>query len=191
MSCILVGNGSSLLDSNYGSVIDSYDNVIRFNRFKTGGFECNSGVKTTKWYINAALKDSRYVTDVICDMPPIHVTLFTWTNTYQYYIEYCDFFKARNLKHQMDYIPSTMLSEMSAYIGTSYKSWSTGAIAAWSELKCNNKISLVGFDWWSGRMKHHYCDMMEFKSSPGGHDPQIEKVFFDKLCKENRLDFIS
>lgn len=188
MSCILVGNGSSLLDVSYGSIIDSYDDVIRFNRFKTSGFELHSGVKTTKWYINAALKHSKYVTDVIHQIDPIQFVLFTWVNTQQYYEEYCSLFKEHNLKHQIEYISLTSLHEMSVYTATNYNTWSTGAIAAWKELKSNDKISLVGFDWWLSPAKHHYCDSMKFL--PGVHEPQIEKLFFDKLCKEGRVNFI-
>jgi len=188
MSCILVGNGPSLLDANYGSLIDSYDNVIRFNRFKINGFETYSGLKTTKWYINAALKDAKYVTDVVHNIDPVQFVLFTWLNTQRYCTEYCDFFKEYNLKHRMDYVPSDVLREMSIYTATSYKSWSTGAIAAWVELRSNDKVSLVGFDWWLSLPKHHYCDSM--KVLPGVHDPQIEKIFFDKLQEEGRLNFI-
>ena len=43
----LVGSSAILLEKEYGSLIDSYDTVIRFNRAPTIGFETHVGSKTT------------------------------------------------------------------------------------------------------------------------------------------------
>ena len=43
----LVGSSAILLEKKYGSLIDSYDTVIRFNRAPTIGFETYVGAKTT------------------------------------------------------------------------------------------------------------------------------------------------
>lgn len=46
---VLVGNGPSLLQATNGSVIDKFDEVVRFNRFKLRGFEPHTGTRTTLW----------------------------------------------------------------------------------------------------------------------------------------------
>jgi hypothetical protein len=48
-TCVLVGNGPSLLSKRIGSIIDSHDEVIRFNSFRTQGFARHTGSKTTLW----------------------------------------------------------------------------------------------------------------------------------------------
>lgn len=48
-SCVLVGNGPSLLAKRLGPLIDSHDEVIRFNSFRTQGFAQHTGSKTTLW----------------------------------------------------------------------------------------------------------------------------------------------
>jgi len=48
-ACVLVGNGPSLLSKRLGSVIDAHDEVVRFNCYKTAGFEKHVGSKTTVW----------------------------------------------------------------------------------------------------------------------------------------------
>lgn len=48
-SVVLVGNGPSLLRHPQGDVIDSYDEVVRFNRFRLRGFEDYTGTRTTLW----------------------------------------------------------------------------------------------------------------------------------------------
>lgn len=46
-TCILVGNGPSATQSKLGRVIDSFDEVVRFNQFRVAGFEEYLGGKTT------------------------------------------------------------------------------------------------------------------------------------------------
>ncbi len=46
MSIILVGNGSSVLQSKRGQEIDKFDVIVRFNNFQLDGFVENVGSKT-------------------------------------------------------------------------------------------------------------------------------------------------
>jgi len=44
-----VGNGPSVLQVRRGAVIDGFDEVIRFNAYKLGGFAEFTGTRTTIW----------------------------------------------------------------------------------------------------------------------------------------------
>mgnify|MGYP006290635419 CR=1 FL=1 len=46
----VVGNGKSLLDAPRGNLIDGSDVVVRFNNFRTEGYEIYTREKTTWWY---------------------------------------------------------------------------------------------------------------------------------------------
>ncbi|KAM9306650.1 CMP-N-acetylneuraminate-beta-galactosamide-alpha-2,3-sialyltransferase 2-like [Pholidichthys leucotaenia] len=46
-TCAVVGNSVNLKGSNYGSLIDNHDVIIRMNRGRTKGFEKDVGSKTT------------------------------------------------------------------------------------------------------------------------------------------------
>jgi hypothetical protein len=48
-SVVLVGNGPSAVSSNLGRIIDTFDEVVRFNNYTTVGFEDQVGSKTTLW----------------------------------------------------------------------------------------------------------------------------------------------
>ena len=48
----IVGASGNLLDSKFGAQIDSYDEVIRFNRSPTDGYEQDVGTKTTLRVVN-------------------------------------------------------------------------------------------------------------------------------------------
>ena len=56
---IIVGNANTLVGKNLGSVIDSYDDVIRINNFKTKGYEKDVGTKTTGVHINESISSER------------------------------------------------------------------------------------------------------------------------------------
>jgi len=50
------------------------------------------------------------------------------------------------------------------------------------------QVTLAGFDWWEASERHHYCDAQTFETVPGrGHQPEVEKRFFEKLRDERRL----
>lgn len=55
---VVVGNGKSVLGSGLGSVIDTYDEVARFNFFKTEGYEQDVGTRTSIWIV-AQIKDPK------------------------------------------------------------------------------------------------------------------------------------
>lgn len=46
---IVIGSGSSILDKEYGEIIDSFKEVVRFNNFQIKGYEKQIGTKTTIW----------------------------------------------------------------------------------------------------------------------------------------------
>jgi len=52
LSAIAIGNGASLRNSRFGRQVDANDVVLRFNLFKTVGFELDVGTKTTHWVMS-------------------------------------------------------------------------------------------------------------------------------------------
>ena len=52
-SCIIVGNAQ--MSDLMGSKIDSYDEVVRMNRFRISGYEDIVGTKCTTWVLNNKL----------------------------------------------------------------------------------------------------------------------------------------
>ena len=48
-SCVLVGNGPSLMSGKHGARIDKHDEVVRFNECRVQGYEEHVGSRTTLW----------------------------------------------------------------------------------------------------------------------------------------------
>ena len=76
MNIVVVGNGSSILESNLGRFIDTFDDVVRFNFFEINGFEQHVGTKTTIWFRNSGydlpkfnLKDFKQIIVQHVDFP--------------------------------------------------------------------------------------------------------------------------
>ena len=60
---IIVGNSPSILSEEYGSLIDSYDIVIRLNKCTTKGFEKYIGSKTDIWATTHQKYHNKFVPD--------------------------------------------------------------------------------------------------------------------------------
>jgi len=58
-STALVGSSSTLVNSKYGSKIDSFQSVVRFNRAVTKKFEANVGSRTTLRVVNNHVFDNQ------------------------------------------------------------------------------------------------------------------------------------
>ncbi len=168
---ILIGNGTSVLDSEKGSYINQFDRVVRFNSFKIKGFEKFIGSKTTDWFNTKLFPDNDF---------RLHMSY------YRYVFHSWEW----NKKDQSHYLMSSKvmadinttttketLNEMKEFLGEKYQWFSTGAIATWIFLKEVPKVYLYGFDWWE-REKHHYGDN-EIRGLV--HQPAYEKLFFEKL----------
>ena len=55
-SILIIANGPSTLDNQFGDIIDTFDNVARINNYKTSNFENCIGSKTTIWFNGANKK---------------------------------------------------------------------------------------------------------------------------------------
>lgn len=171
MKCILIGNGSSVLDKRLGTKIDSYDRIVRFNRFKIHGFENFVGTKTTDWYNTQFIENES----------------FRFKNSYESFVfhswawgKFCErkescwnFVQAKEKRT----VSEETLVEMREQLNGNYLWFSTGAIAAWEMLKIFDSVHLFGFDWWD-REVHHYGDN-EIRGII--HKPAMEKTFFEKM----------
>ena len=185
MDCIIIGNGSTLLNKKHGEIIDKFDDVVRFNAYTIKSYEDYVGTKTTTWFnvINYVNKDAEWRMTI----PYKKIYLHSWqwdTTKDKLYIDFMRFYN-----NDTEYIEKTnrsTLLEMQEFNNVKYSTFSTGAISIWLMLKIYKQIYITGFDWWDNDT-HHYNDR-----APRGtiHKPQIEKSFIDKLISQGRIIMI-
>ena len=169
---IIVGNGSSLLDKDNGKTIDGFDYVLRFNSFKTKGFEKYTGKKTDIWFtVNG------HHINTINNFKEVYVHSWQWDK------EKCKLYQ-RLIKKRKDCIKieRNFVKENIPVLDAP----STGIIAIFFFLPKFEKITITGFDWWS-RTKHHYGDNEKRGSL---HNPNEEFKVISKLINDGRVVFL-
>jgi len=169
---IIVGNGTSLLDKEYGTLIDSFDCVVRFNSFKIKGYEKHTGTQTNIWFTCAA--NSTHINS-INDFDRVFVHTWHWGEDDRIFQKIAKGANIPVVKTKRDIVHEIPI-----------KSPSTGLIAIHYLLKEYKSITLTGFDWWD-RKDHHYGD----REARGTlHKPKEEYKFIKKLEQDNRVVFL-
>lgn len=168
-SIILVGNGSTLLDSKKGACIDLFDTVVRFNSFKLCKYKAHVGYKTDIWFtVNIFHKNS------IDEFKKVIV------HSWEMNKEKCNVFESLNNLRECEKISRSLIKSID--INTP----STGLIAIHYFLQEYDKVHITGFDWWKTE-KHHYGDE-EIRGTL--HNPKKEYEIIKKLINQGKVVLI-
>lgn len=184
---ILVGNGPNILENPKGSLIDSYDEVVRFNNFHIEGFEQFTGTKTTLWstFFKADSPMAEKHDRILCthekDIPTI-------PHTEVFHISALFYNKIWNdLKRRVQWYKGLNHDEEPKLLVTSGL-----MVATWflNVLEIET-IDLIGFDHFSKEKSglHHYWINRSFKK-PAEHNGDIEKLMFGDLLRAGRIQYI-
>jgi hypothetical protein len=182
LTCILVGNGTSVLDSELGAEIDTFGTVIRFNRFEVQGFEKHVGSKTDVWFTGLGMRAG----DWRLAIPYRLIYVHSWSR------EARDCPTLKNIRGhlpdaRMERVDHAVFPEMAQFAGVDYLHWSTGAIAVWMMAQQFPHIHLHGFDWWD-RPEQHYFNPRANRGTL--HKPEIERVLIERLQAEGCVHFL-
>lgn len=185
MNIVIVGNGTSLLSRHNGQLIDSFDDVVRFNSYSIEPYQSHVGTKTTIWYNVINFRD---LSDWRMFVPYKQVVVHSWQwDPFKdaLYKSFATWFNGRNGAPQLVKTARSTVQEMAKYIDSDYTAFSTGAIAIWM-LTRQQPVTITGFDWWD-TTKHHYND-----NAPRGslHKPVIERDLIYKLRDQQLLSFL-
>jgi hypothetical protein len=179
---IIVGNGTSLIEKQHGKLIDSFDDVVRFNAYKTEGYEQSTGSKTTIWFNVIEFQNKKHP---LILKPYREVYLHSW----QWDKSKCKLWNsfAPLFACPVSKVERTTILEVQEYAkDKDYFAYSTGMIAIWLMLKMRPHVTITGFDWWE-REKHHYSDNAVRGTM---HQPKKEHAVIQKLAAEGRLSFL-
>lgn len=180
-SMILVGNGPSVLRSELGSKVDAFKHVVRFNTYKTRGFEKQIGKKTTIWstFGHGALPQDH--------SRPKNVLFTRGASGSPAYVP-------RNIWR----IPASWMAEKTKEVcqiskmeDQSKLMASSGFIVATWLIEQGASISLAGFDHFSKAQsgQHHYWLKRTFKK-PKEHDGDAEATLLLPLVKAGKIVYL-
>ncbi len=183
-SIVLVGNGPSvMLDGEKGSLIDSFDHVLRFNTYAIKGFEKHTGTKTTLWSTFGRGSKPRDASEV----PPAAIYIHgdklknfeipvkeAWGIPRHFFdqtLAELKSFSVRNDAPKKALLPSSGL-----------------VITAWLLSHGVNVVHLVGFDHFSKHRTgmHHYWLRKNFREPPE-HDGEAERLMFEHWITKERV----
>jgi SAM-dependent methyltransferase len=199
-SVLLVGNGPSLLelDNRYGKIIDSFDEVVRFNRYIIQGMEDKLGSKTTLWSTYGHGRTPLLPGEVpmpVEDRPKRVIYTHGECGTGPSYTP-----------EELYGIPHWFWNHMTRSVRSRF-SWLNGfqadptitipssglLVTAWMlDVLGVEKVTLVGFDHFSKERSkiHHYWRPIPMKAAKE-HDHPTEQAMFADLLAAGRISYLS
>lgn len=182
---VLVGNGPGVLAHEMGSVIDSFDEVVRFNNFTLEGFEKHTGGKTTLWSAffrkcDEVVRHPRVFCPAENQVPPAscaevyNLAAYFYNRTRQ--AAQTRAFWASGLEREVEPLLASSGLQVASYL---------------LEVVGVKRLHLVGFDHFSKvrSSQHHYWLKQAF-GAPKEHAGEVEGVMFDELKNAGRVVYL-
>ena len=166
---LLIGNGPAALSKEIGQAIDNFDGlVVRFNNYKTEGYEKYVGTRTDIW--------------VTCER---NVEQMKNTHKERYFISWRqDEPTAKTVRDtKAERIPRSVMMQSIDTMG--FHVPSSGVIATEFFLSKGYDVWIWGFDFLCQRRNHHYNKDGQVRGE--GHDEWKEWEYFHKLEQQGRI----
>ena len=179
-SCILVGNGPSVMFNKLGTVIDSFDEVIRFNKCAIDGFEEYTGTKTTIWSTFGRgllpIDENNRPKRMIYTHGEFGLPAYTPEKLWRIPLSYYNNLRQKIQKESKKQDTSVLLPSSGVLVIT------------WLLDNIYDELTIIGFDNFSKDIstKHHYWINKPFKK-PKEHDDDWEKNYINNLILQGKV----
>lgn len=188
-SILIIANGESILNNDYGEFIDKHPLVARINNYQTKGFEKQIGSKTDIWFngANSKLKlQSAKYSDIIVLMPS-QVILKKEADLNGHV--------SKRLKLDKEQYTTVSLSNIQTFENqVGYNRLTTGLYSILWALKNYNEVIIHGFDFFQESKAHYYDNSLSklliknnIIKKGQKHNNILEKQFVNNLISENKI----
>ena len=186
---LIIANGESILNNDYGEFIDKHPLVARINNYQTKGFEKQIGSKTDIWFngANSKLKlQSAKYSDIIVLMPS-QVILKKEADLNGHV--------SKRLKLDKEQYTTVSLSNIQNFENqVGYNRLTTGLYSILWALKNYNEVIIHGFDFFQESKAHYYDNSLSklliknnIIKKGQKHNNILEKQFVNNLISENKI----
>ena len=188
----IVGASGSLKNSNLGDIIDMYDDVIRFNRSPTNGFERDVGSKTTLRVVNDNVLANKDISKYgYTNSPPNFVKDLRHSRLLYIGSDYGPWHKRKVHTHNSNKVllyDYTSISELKAFLNCSFPQYLlTGSIIVGLCVLAGIKPTLFGFDIEPMSRTHYYEDRPK-EWNDVHHNPSEEQKMLKRLRDANQIE---
>lgn len=184
----LVGNSGLMLEKKWGSDIDNYDIVIRFNHAPTDEYQDYVGSKTTLRLVNGhcfggTTKVERNPTaksDFLPSLSKQDIICKTW-NTEEFML---GVFNNVN-KHNLYFINPQFIQEVTKY--TPDQEPTAGFVMLMLLLPFFTQVNMYGFTFWENNHDYHYFEKVPLAADKLGHSFNREQEIVEQLQNQSRV----
>ena len=191
-SILIIANGESILNNDYGQFIDKHPLVARINNYQTKGFEKQIGNKTDIWFngANSKLKlQSAKYSDIIVLMPS-QVILKKEADLNGHV--------SKRLKLDKEQYTTVSLSNIQTFENqVGYNRLTTGLYSILWAIKNYNEVIIHGFDFFQESKAHYYDNSLSklliknnIIKKGQKHNNILEKQFVNNLINENKIKIL-
>jgi hypothetical protein len=180
-SCIIIGNGPSVLDKKNRNQIESFDLIVRINNFITKGYEEYIGDRTDILF-TCELKEYNSI-ERISGFREVIVSLLNDSSLIG-----PEILDSEKIKICLDWDFASIVGRAIGLTNDEYPS--TGMIAIYYMIHVRKyKVTITGFDNFEGGRSAHYFEP-DRQNYPSRHNGLKEKKYINKLIKNNKLQLI-
>ena len=189
--CIIIGNASNILGKGLGNHIDSFENVVRFNRFQTEEFQKDLGSRCTHWINGYNLATDNMAVNNGYFKKNFNKIKLRHPELNQVIVLNSTATKNKNIKKINDLKKiinvELVYKEYDAFFKVKPTS---GFMAIKYFLKQFEHISLGGFDF--GKSHHYWGNhsVADIPAPEGNHAWKKEKNHINDLVKQNKIKII-
>ena len=199
LKVLIIGNGPSILEKEYGKEIDKFDIVIRLNDYKIKGYEKNVGEKTDLWFTGLGWQLDKRKSNkktLICSHK-FYKRKDVLKQVEKKIIFSKDENTCKNEKKNIYYVNNPHMFKYQKYVSDKKYMFSTGMCAILTAINYfYNPITIVGFDGGiekrkggTGKVMPHYYER-KTEVGKGVHNFNKEQEIIKELMMEGKLKIL-
>jgi|TARA_Y100000310_G_scaffold69765_1_gene65327 hypothetical protein len=194
----IVGNGGSVLNNEFGSLIDSHDHIVRFNYAQVNGYENHIGNNTTLRVVGGKALQGTDSEEIRQTYPGfksdiyinVKENVFVFTTTY---LKGLDGFTKYSFDNGITFLDlDKILPKIKSFTGVNNPTSGFIFLMFVYFQKRFDSISLFGFDFFmDNKSRHYFEDVRRRTMKPGysgSHGIQEEMIFCKELAKETNIN---